>query len=149
VPAHRRVANLFREPVEERWRDLSDGEHVVSERGRVARLPNVDRSHRYPRVSIGGEKRYVHHLVAEAFHGPARTGSIRSAGSTIEAGTFSRAGRGAATTNGATSYVWTPVESKNGDALTGETTNNGPAYHEAGHAVAAVMRGGNIFQHHN
>lgn len=41
--------------IEERWRDLH-GQYVVSERGRVARLMTVDRSHRrYPRVSIDGE----------------------------------------------------------------------------------------------
>jgi hypothetical protein len=64
------VSARLRIEVEERWRDLGDGEHVVSERGRVARLLNVDRAQRYPRVSIGGQKRYLHALVAEAFHGP-------------------------------------------------------------------------------
>jgi hypothetical protein len=46
----------------------------VIERGRVARLLNVDRSHRYPRVCIGGEKRYLHQLVAEAWRCPRRDG---------------------------------------------------------------------------
>jgi hypothetical protein len=69
------VANLFRERIEEKWRDLGDGEHVVSERGRVARLLNVDRSHRYPRVSIGGEKKYLHAL-GEAWHGPRPDGLL-------------------------------------------------------------------------
>jgi hypothetical protein len=61
--------------VVEEWRDL-DGEHVVSEHGRVARLLKVDRSHRYLRVSIGGQKRYVHQLVTEAFHGPRPDGLL-------------------------------------------------------------------------
>ncbi|OBF33264.1 hypothetical protein A5724_19540 [Mycobacterium sp. ACS1612] len=69
------VSQRLRLVVEERWRTLPDGEHVVSERGRVARLLNVDRSHRYPRVSIGGRKRYVHQLVAEAWHGPRPDGA--------------------------------------------------------------------------
>jgi hypothetical protein len=61
--------------VVEEWRDL-DGEHIVSERGRVARLLRIDRSHKYPRISIGGEKRYIHQLVAEAFHGPRPDGLL-------------------------------------------------------------------------
>jgi len=61
--------------VDERWRDHPDGEHVVSERGRVARLLRVDTAHRYPRVSVG-EKRYVHHIVAEAWHGPRPEGLL-------------------------------------------------------------------------
>jgi hypothetical protein len=64
------VANLFRERVEEKWRDLGDGKHVVSEHGRIARLLKVDRSLRYPRVSIGGKKVYLHVVVATAWHGP-------------------------------------------------------------------------------
>ncbi len=55
--------------MEERWRDL-DGEHVVSDQGRVAKLLPADRSHRYPRVYLGGERRYLHAVVAEAWHGP-------------------------------------------------------------------------------
>ena len=49
-----RECRTHREPpgcascVEERWRDLGDGEHVVTERGRVARLLNVDRAHPLP-----------------------------------------------------------------------------------------------------
>lgn len=70
------VSARLRIVVEERWRDLGDGEHVVSERGRVARLLNIDRAHRYPRVSIAGDKRYVHHLVAEAWHGPRPDGLL-------------------------------------------------------------------------
>lgn len=69
------VSARLRVVVEERWRDLRDGKHVVSERGRVARLLNVDRSHRYPRVSIGGEKKYLHALVAEAWYGPRPDGA--------------------------------------------------------------------------
>jgi hypothetical protein len=64
------VANLLGLAIEERWRDYPDGVHVVSDRGRIARLLNVEGAHRYPRVSIAGQKRYVHHLVAEAWHGP-------------------------------------------------------------------------------
>ena len=37
------VSARLRIPIEEPWRDLGDGEHVVSERGRIARLLNVDR----------------------------------------------------------------------------------------------------------
>jgi HNH endonuclease len=69
------VSARLRLVVEERWRDLGDGEHVVSGRGRVARLLTIDHSHRYPRVSIGGEKVYLHHLVAEAWHGPRPDGA--------------------------------------------------------------------------
>jgi hypothetical protein len=64
------VHNLFGRAVEERWRDHPDGQHVVSDRGRIARLLNVDRAHRYPRVSIAGAKVYVHAPVAAAWHGP-------------------------------------------------------------------------------
>ena len=70
------VSARLRVVVEERSRDLGDEEHVVSERGRVARLLNLDRSHRYPRVSIGGRKRYIHALVAEAWHGPRPDGLL-------------------------------------------------------------------------
>ncbi|MBX9638500.1 MAG: HNH endonuclease [Mycobacteriaceae bacterium] len=70
------VHNLIGRPVEERWRDHPDGEHVVSERGRVARLLNVDRSHRYPRISVGGVKRYLHDFVAAAWHGPRPEGAL-------------------------------------------------------------------------
>jgi hypothetical protein len=70
------VHNLFDRPVEERWRDHPDGEHIVSDRGRIARLLNVDRAHRYPRVSIAGSKRYVHAMVAEAWHGPRPAGLL-------------------------------------------------------------------------
>jgi hypothetical protein len=59
--------------VEERWRDLGDGEHVVSERGRVARLLKVDRSHRYPRVSIGGENGTCTHWSPRRGTAPGRT----------------------------------------------------------------------------
>ena len=61
---------------EERWRDHPDGLHVVSERGRIARLLKVDASHRYPRVSAAGRKRYVHHMLAEAHIGPRPTGLL-------------------------------------------------------------------------
>jgi hypothetical protein len=44
------VRNLLGRPIEEHWRDHPDGEHVVSDRGRMARLLNVDRAHRYPRI---------------------------------------------------------------------------------------------------
>lgn len=70
------VHNLLGRPIEERWRDHPDGEHVVSERGRIARLLNVDRSHRYPRVSIAGQTRYLHALVAEAWHGARPDGQL-------------------------------------------------------------------------
>jgi hypothetical protein len=61
--------------IDERWGDL-DGQYVVSERGRVAKLLKVDRSNRYPRVSVGGDMRYVHALVAEAWHGPRPDGLL-------------------------------------------------------------------------
>lgn len=44
------VRNVLNVAIEERWRDHPDGEHVVSDRGRIARLLHVDRAHRYPRV---------------------------------------------------------------------------------------------------
>jgi hypothetical protein len=64
------VWNLFGRPVEERWRPAVglDG-IIVSDQGRVARALPIDRSHRYPRVSLRGRKQYVHALVAGAFHG--------------------------------------------------------------------------------
>jgi hypothetical protein len=70
------IESLTRRVLEERWRDHPDGVHVVSERGRVARLLKVDRAHRYPRVSIPGAKVYVHHLVAAAWHGPRPDGAL-------------------------------------------------------------------------
>jgi hypothetical protein len=42
----------------------------------VGSLLNVDTAHRYPRVSVGGEKRYLHALVAEAWHGPRPDGLL-------------------------------------------------------------------------
>jgi hypothetical protein len=59
----------------EEWRDYGNG-LLVSERGRVARLLRVDTAHRYPRVSIGGEKKYIHALVAETFVGPRPEGQL-------------------------------------------------------------------------
>jgi hypothetical protein len=38
------VRDLLGRPIEERWRDHADGEHVVSDRGRLARLLNVETS---------------------------------------------------------------------------------------------------------
>jgi hypothetical protein len=70
------VHNLLGVEIPERWRDHPDGEHIVSDRGRIARLLNVDRSHRYPRVCIAGTKVYVHHLVTEMFHGPRPDGLL-------------------------------------------------------------------------
>ena len=70
------VTARLRVVIEERWRTHPDGEHIVSERGRVARLLNVDRSHGYPRVCIGGEKVYLHAMVAEAWHGPRPSGLL-------------------------------------------------------------------------
>ena len=70
------VRNRLGVAIEERWRDHPDGEHVVSDGGRIARVLSVDRAHRYPRVSIAGRKVYVHHLVAEAWHGPRPDGSL-------------------------------------------------------------------------
>jgi hypothetical protein len=49
---------------------------IVSDRGRIARLLTVDYSHRYPRLSIDGKKRYLHTLVAEAFIGPRPHGQL-------------------------------------------------------------------------
>jgi hypothetical protein len=70
------VRNLLRVEVPERWRDHPDGQHIVSDRGRVARLLNVDRGHRYPRISVGGVKRYLHAFVAEAWHGERPDGAL-------------------------------------------------------------------------
>ncbi|WP_165605652.1 HNH endonuclease [Mycobacterium kubicae] len=70
------VRNLLGRPIEERWRDHPDGVHVISDQGRVARLLTVDHSHRYPRISVGGHKRYVHAFVAEAWHGPRPEGAL-------------------------------------------------------------------------
>ena len=64
------VRNLLGVELPENWRDHPDGLHVVSDQGRIARLLNIDRSHRYPRVSIAGQKVYQHAMVAEAWHGP-------------------------------------------------------------------------------
>ena len=49
---------------------------MVSDQGRIARLLNIDRSHRYPRVSIAGQKVYQHAMVAEAWHGPRPAGLL-------------------------------------------------------------------------
>lgn len=70
------VHNLFGKPFTECWRDHPDGEHVVSDRGRIARLLPVDHSHRYPRVSIAGQKVYLHAMVAGAWHGPRPDGAL-------------------------------------------------------------------------
>ena len=71
------VHNLLDVRIEELWAAaVGLDEHIVSEWGRVARLLKVDHSHRYPRVSVGGEKVYVHHLVAGAFHGPRPEGLL-------------------------------------------------------------------------
>lgn len=50
--------------------------------GRVARLLNVDRSYRYTRVRIGGEKRYLHQLVAGVWRVPGRMASRHCTGAT-------------------------------------------------------------------
>jgi hypothetical protein len=70
------VRNRLGVAIPERWRDHPDGEHIVSERGRIARLLNVDRAHRYPRVAVAGQKRYVHAMVAEAWHGARPEGAL-------------------------------------------------------------------------
>jgi hypothetical protein len=70
------VHSLLDIRIEERWANHPDGEHIVSERGRIARLLNVDRSHRYPRVSIAGQKVYQHAFVAEAWHGARPEGAL-------------------------------------------------------------------------
>lgn len=70
------VHNLLDVTIEERWRDASIDGVIVSDRGRVAKLLNVDYSHRYPRVSINSRKRYVHDLVAAVWHGPRPVGAL-------------------------------------------------------------------------
>ncbi|HTX94824.1 MAG TPA: HNH endonuclease [Mycobacterium sp.] len=64
-------------PIHERWAPaVGLDDVIVSERGRVAKLLKIDTAHRYPRVSIGEEKRYVHQLVAEVWHGPRPEGQL-------------------------------------------------------------------------
>jgi hypothetical protein len=72
------VWNLLDARIEERWRRVAvvGAEVVVSDRGRVARLLNIDYSHRYPRISVGARKHYVHTLVCEAFNGPRPAGHL-------------------------------------------------------------------------
>jgi hypothetical protein len=72
------VANLLDARIEERWRRVAvvGAEVMVSDRGQVARLLNIDYSHRYPRVSIGGRKYYVHTMVCEGFNGPRPEGQL-------------------------------------------------------------------------
>lgn len=71
------VHNLLDVRIEEQWRPaVGQVDHIVSDRGRVARLLPVVGGHRYPRVSIGREKRYIHVMVAEAFHGPRPDGLL-------------------------------------------------------------------------
>lgn len=70
------IHNLLDVRIDGRWRDHPDGEHVVSDRGRIARVLTIDRAHRYPRVSVAGRKVYIHHLVAETWHGPRPDGLL-------------------------------------------------------------------------
>jgi hypothetical protein len=64
------VSARLRVPIHERWAPaVGLDDVIVSDRGRVARLLKIDSAHRYPRFSIGGRKVYVHHAVAQAFHG--------------------------------------------------------------------------------
>jgi HNH endonuclease len=74
---HAIVMNRLGRAVDERWAPaVGQVDHIVSDRGRVARLLHVVGGHKYPRVSIGREKRYVHVMVAEAFHGPRPAGLL-------------------------------------------------------------------------
>jgi hypothetical protein len=71
------IRNLLDTRIEERWAPaIGIADHIVSDRGRVARLLNIDHAHRYPRISADGRKHYVHHLVAQAWHGPRPDGLI-------------------------------------------------------------------------
>ena len=71
------VSARLRVPIHERWAPaVGLDEVIVSDRGRVAKLLKIDTAHRYPRVNVGKEKRYVHHLVAEAHHGPRPEGLL-------------------------------------------------------------------------
>jgi hypothetical protein len=72
------IRNLLDVTIEERWKDAAidvDGV-IVSDRGRVARLLNVNTSHAYPRVSVGGRRFYLHSLVCGAFKGPRPAGAL-------------------------------------------------------------------------
>jgi hypothetical protein len=71
------IRNRLGVEIPERWAPaVGLDDVIVSDRGRVARLLTIDRSHRYERVSIGGEKRFVHQLVCGAFHGPRPSGLL-------------------------------------------------------------------------
>lgn len=71
------IRNLLNVRIEERWATaVGRPDHIVSDRGQVARLLKVDHSHKYPRVSIGRDKPYIHVMVAEAFHGPRPAGLL-------------------------------------------------------------------------
>jgi hypothetical protein len=48
--------------------EISDQGRLRDARSHAIREP--DRSHRYPRVSLNGRKRYVHQLMAETWLGP-------------------------------------------------------------------------------
>lgn len=70
------IANLLGREIPERWSPADGLEDViVSDQGRVARLLKIDRSHRYPRISANGRRFYLHHLVAESFHGARSDGA--------------------------------------------------------------------------
>lgn len=74
------VRNLLDTTIDERWLPLAvagcpEG-IVVSDRGQVAKLLNVDCSGRYPRVSVAGRKYYLHSLVARAHIGPRPRGLL-------------------------------------------------------------------------
>jgi hypothetical protein len=74
------VADLLAVAIPERWAAVdvpgTDGSLLVSDQGRVARLLPIDRSGKYPRVSLLCRKFYVHALVAAGFHGPRPRGAL-------------------------------------------------------------------------
>jgi hypothetical protein len=71
------VAQLTGRVVNERWAPaVGLDDVIVSDRGRVAKLLKIDGSHKYPRVSVGGAKHYVHVMVAEAWHGERPAGLL-------------------------------------------------------------------------
>jgi HNH endonuclease len=64
------VSARLRVVIHERWAPaVGLADVIVSDRGRIAKLLPIDTAHRYPRFSVGGRKVYVHHAVAEAWHG--------------------------------------------------------------------------------
>ncbi|CAM3221926.1 HNH endonuclease [Mycobacterium intermedium] len=71
------IRNRLGVKISEQWMPAFElDDHIVSDRGRVARLLALDTSHHYLRVNVNGVKRYVHQMVCEAFSGRRPPGQV-------------------------------------------------------------------------